>query len=143
MTTPTAQRDLIPLAFSTVGFSILLGTAIMSLFLLINRAMVRDLGPNATPDVNQPAANVLLVGAFCTLIIPALATWALLSPVDSSYRRGGLAMVSGFGAILVSLLSIPLNELGGQLGLVGLLVGSLVVALLVSRKVVHERRASR
>lgn len=140
MTTPAAQRDLIPLAFSTVGFSVLLGTAIMTVFLLINRAMVQDISPNATPDVNQPAANVLLVGALATLVVPALTTWVLLSPVDSSYRRGGLSMVSGFGAIMVSLVSVPLNEFGGQRGLAGLLGVSLLLALLVSRKVVRERR---
>jgi hypothetical protein len=135
------EHDPIPLAISSVGFSVLLGTALMSSFLIINRVMVRDLPSNGTPDVNQPAANLLLIGAFCTLILPALATWNLLSPIDSSYRRGGLAMVSGFGAILVSLVSIPLNEAGGMAGLAGLLAGSLILALLVSRKVLRERRA--
>ncbi|MEO8200458.1 MAG: hypothetical protein ABI679_08070 [Gemmatimonadota bacterium] len=112
----------------------------MTIFLLINRAMVQDLPPNATPDVNQPAANFLLAGAFCTLIIPALVTWSLLSPIDSTYRRGGLSMVSGFGAIMVSLLGVPFNEFAGQQGLVGLLVGSLILALLIARKVFRERR---
>ncbi|MEO8294370.1 MAG: hypothetical protein ABI613_02565 [Gemmatimonadota bacterium] len=134
-------HDPIPLAISSVALSVLLGTAIMSIFLLVNRSMVRGLPANGAPDVNQPAANLLLVGAFATLILPALATWNLLAPLNSAYRRGGLAMVSAFGAILVSLLSMPLNELAGVWGLVGLLAGALVLALAVSRKVLRERRA--
>ena len=134
-------RDFVPLAFSTVGFSILLGTAIMSGFLLINRALVQDLPQSATPDVNQPAAVALFAGSLCTLIVPALVAWALLSPVDSAYRRGGLSMVAGFGAILVSLASIPLNEFFGMGGLVGLLATSLAGCTLLGRKVMRERAA--
>ena len=138
---PSITKDLVPLAFSTVGLGVLLGTAIMTGFLLVNRALVQQLPSSATPDANQPAATALIVGAMGTLIVPVLTSWALLSPIDSAYRRGGLSMVSGFGAILVSLISVPLNEAFGVAGLVGLLTASLVACLLLSRTVMRERTA--
>jgi hypothetical protein len=135
--------DLVPLAFSTIGFAVMLGTAIMAAFLLINRSLVQDLplDPEARPDVNQAAASVLLVGALCTLFIPMLTAWILLNPVDALYRRFGFAMVSGFGAIVVSLVSVPLNEYFGQAGLTGLLALSLIGCLVLGRKVIRERAA--
>jgi hypothetical protein len=137
------QKDLVPLAFSTIGFAVLLGTAIMTACLLVNRVLVQDLPAVAAvrPDVNQPAATVLLAGALATLIAPMLTAWMLLSPVDVTYRRFGFSMVSGFGAIVVSLVSVPVNEFLGMAGLAGLLVLSLLLMLLLGRKVSRERAA--
>lgn len=136
---PAPTRDYVPFALATVGFAVLLGTAVMSGFLLANRAMVLDLGPSGRPDPAQPAANILLIGAMATLFVPALVTWNLLAPIGSAYRRGGLAMVSAFGAIVVSLVSIPLNEWLGPRGLVLMLVLALAGVAVLGRAVRRTR----
>ena len=138
---PRVSRDLVPLAVASVGFAIMLGTAVMAVFLLLNRSLVLDLpiSPTARPDVNQPAATLLLVGVMCTLVVPMVAAWLLLAPIDVTYRRFGFAMVSGFGALLVSVVSVPLNEWFGMSGLMGLLALSLIGALLLGRKARRER----
>jgi hypothetical protein len=142
--TPVDRRDLVPLAISAISLAIMLGTAIMTAFLLLNRAMVQPLplDPAARPDVNQPAATLLLAGVLATLIIPMLTAWALLAPIEVSYRRFGFSMVSGLGAIVVSTLAVPANEFLGIRGLAGLLVVSLVSCLVLARKVRRERAAA-
>lgn len=141
---PVNQRDLVPLAISAIGLAIMLGTALMTAFLLLNRAMVQTLplDPAARPDVNQPAATILLIGVLATLIIPMVTAWALLSPIEVSYRRFGFSMVSGLGAIVVSTLAVPANEFLGIRGLAGLLAVALVSCLLLARKVRSERAAA-
>ena len=137
------QRDLVPLAVSTIGLAIMLGTAIMTVFLLFNRSMVKNLPitPDARPDVYQPAATMLLIGVICTLIVPMVTAWGLLAPVEVSYRRFGFAMVSGLGALVVSMLAVPANELLGSRGLVVLLVLALLACLLLGHRV-RSRRAA-
>lgn len=134
-------RDLVPLAVSTIGLAIMLGTAIMTVFLLVNRSMVQDLPvtPEARPDVYQPAATILLVGVMSTLIIPMITAWGLLAPIEVSYRRFGFAMVSGLGALMVSILAVPANEFMGIRGLVVMLALSLLACLLLGKRVYSVR----
>jgi ABC-type transport system involved in cytochrome c biogenesis permease subunit len=138
---PGLTKDYVPLAVSTVGFGILLGTALMTGTILLNRWLVRDLPPVATaiPDVNQPAATVLLVGSLVTLFVPVLLAYYLLAPIGYAYRRFGLAMVSGFAAFLLSLVSVPLNEAFGVPGLAGFFLVVLLGALLMFRSVRRAR----
>lgn len=139
---PGVTRDYVPLAVSSVGFGVLLGTAIMTGCLLLNRWLVQDLpAPTATPDVNQPAANILLAGALATIIVPVLVSWMLLAPIGFAYRRFGLAMVSGFAAFLLSLLSVPVNEMLGVNGLAALFLLALLGAMFLFR-VVQRARAT-
>ncbi|MEP7327089.1 MAG: hypothetical protein ABI836_14155 [Gemmatimonadota bacterium] len=134
-------KDYVPLAVSTVSFCILTGTTLMTGAILLNRWLVRELPPNATaiPDVNQPAATVLLIGSLVTLFAPVVLAYYLLAPIGYAYRRFGLAMVSGFAAFLLSLLSVPLNEALGVPGLAGLFLATLLGALLLFRSVRRAR----
>ena len=140
---PLTQRDLVPLAVSTMGLAIMVGTAIMTLFLLLNRSMVQDLPmtPDARPDVYQPAATMLMVGVMSTLIVPMVTAWALLAPIEVTYRRFGFSMVSGLGALAVSILAVPANEFLGLQGLIGLLAISLLACLLLAKRVLAVRSA--
>lgn len=139
----STSKDYVPLAVSTVGFSVLLGTAIMTTALVLNRLLVQDLPAtaNAIPDPNQPAANVVLVGALATLFVPTIVGYSLLAPIGYAYRRFGLAMVGGFGSILLSFLGVPVNEMLGLNGLIGLLVLSLLLAAVLFRSVRRHRSA--
>jgi hypothetical protein len=99
------------------------------------------LTPDARPDVYQPAATLLLVGVLCTLIIPMVTAWGLLGPIEVSYRRFGFSMVSGLGALVVSILAVPANEFLGIRGLAALLALSLVACLFLGRRVWVHRSA--
>ncbi len=135
------SQDLVPLAVSTIGLAIMLGTAIMAVFLLFNRSMVETLPvtPSAQPDVNQPAATMLMVGVMATLLVPMLTAWGLLAPITVLYRRFGFAMVSGLGALGVSLVAVPAYEIMGIRGLWGLLAASSLAGLMFALKVRAQR----
>lgn len=77
---------------------------------------------------------LLFGGTVGGILIAAGAAWRLLGPVSSAYRRGGLAMVSGFATVLLMLVCIPINQLLGRPGLVALLALSCVTAALLARR---------
>jgi hypothetical protein len=60
--------------------------------------------------------------------------WWLLGPIESTYRRGGLAMVCGFATILLMLICIPVHQLLGRSGLFGLMGLCTVAAALLARR---------
>jgi hypothetical protein len=53
--------------------------------------------------------------------------------LGSAYRRGGLAMVSAFATVLAMLVCIPVNQLLGHAGLIGLVILSVIVSWLLAR----------
>jgi hypothetical protein len=100
----------------------LLGTGLMAITLLIVRITILPQARGMVPDLDQPATLVLLGGTLVCLMAASVTAWTLLAPIDSFYRRGGLAIVTGFGTLLVSQVSVLLHHLFGNAGLVGLLL---------------------
>src|SRR3954462_3603916 len=77
---------------------------------------------------------LLVAGTLAGLILAAFTTWRLLAPVGSAYRRGALSIVCSFATVLLMLVCIPVHQLLGRLGLLGLiLISGLVAALLAHR----------
>jgi hypothetical protein len=77
---------------------------------------------------------LLFAGTVGGIVIAAGAAWRLLHPIPSLYRRGGLAMVSGFATVLLMLVCIPINQRFGQPGLLATLgVSGIAAALLALR----------
>ena len=77
---------------------------------------------------------LLFGGTLSGVLMAAWAAWRLLQPIASTYRRGGLAMVSGFATVLLMLVCIPVNQLLGRSGLVGLLALSATAAVLLAKR---------
>ena len=109
-------EDYVPLAGASIGFGILLGTALVAAVLLGVRALVSQGPPTNQPDPGQPAAVLLIFGTLGACGAAALACWTALAPVPL-YRRGGLSMVTAFATFVMALLLTPVNELGGPVGL--------------------------
>jgi len=116
----------IRLTFAVVPFAVCLGTGIIAAVLLGVRTILQDAPPTDTPDLGGTAALVLLVGTFLGVVLAAVAAWTLLAPVDSWFRRGGFAAVSGFGALAVSAAAVPAWHFLGRAGL--LLLATLCAA---------------
>ena len=76
----------------------------------------------------------LFGGTLSGIALAGWAAWSLLRPIASAYRRGGLAMVSGFATVVLMLICIPINQLLGRIGLVILLALSAVAAALLGRR---------
>ena len=60
-------------------------------------------------------------GTLAGILLAGFAGWRLLDPVTSTYRRGGLAMVSAFATVVLMLLCTRIFDLFGRNGLLGFL----------------------
>ena len=85
------------------------------------------------PPALNPAFYLLFGGTLGGILAAAGMAWWLLGPIESTYRRGGLAMVSGFATVLLMLICIPVHQLLGRSGLFGLLAVRGGAALLARR----------
>jgi UPF0716 family protein affecting phage T7 exclusion len=81
----------------------------------------------------NPALYLLFGGTLAGILVAATAAWWLLGPIQSAYRRGGLAMVSGFATVLLMLVCIPVHQLLGRPGLLILLAISAMTGILLAR----------
>jgi hypothetical protein len=96
--------------------------------------LVETLRGGAQPESLTLRLYLLFGGTLGGVLIAAGAAWRLLGPIESAYRRGGLAMVSGFSTVLLMLICIPVNQLLGRTGLIVLLVLSAIAAALLGRR---------
>jgi hypothetical protein len=110
-----------------------IGTAALcavALGLVIISATV--LGVDALRSSHIPNPNPLFYlivgGTLAGILAAAGAAWWLLGPIESTYRRGALAMVCGFATVLFMLLCIPMHQLLGRPGLLALLGLSIIAS---------------
>lgn len=129
----TSAPDHVSLAFRVLSFAMLLGTGLMAITLLIVRVTIVPQAEGTVPDLDQPAMMILLGGTLLSLMAASVTAWTLLAPIDSFYHRGGLAIVTGFGTLLVSQVSVLLHHLFGKAGLVGLLLLCIAGCIVVGR----------
>ena len=81
------------------------------------------------------AVNLLIYGTVTSVFLAGAAAFRLMAPVDSNYRRGGLAMVSAFGGFLVSIISTSLvRDLLGYQALLGLAAAFALIAAWFARR---------
>ncbi len=133
-------RDYVGLAVRAMASGILAGTALILASLWLVRTLQVGVPAASTPDLDSPAAFTLLLGAVAGVMLAAIVTWTLLSPIRSTYRQGGLAIVAGFATVvLVTVVSFPLD---GALGRWGLLGAAVVAGLLARRLATAAGRAA-
>jgi hypothetical protein len=119
--------DPIRLALLAMGSGMAFGLAVVSLTVL-----GVDLVRPATPPpglASGPAFYFLLFGTIAGLILAGVVAWRLLAPILSTYRRGGISVVTAFATVLPMLLCMVANQLAGRIGLVALAGIALLAAL--------------
>jgi hypothetical protein len=120
-----------------VGFVATVAACAVSAGLLVVTATVLlvDVLRGETHQENLTLRLYLLFGGTLSgIVLAAWAAWRLLDPIASAYRRGGLAMVSGFSTVVLMLICIPINQLLGRTGLIVLLALSAIAAALLGRR---------
>jgi hypothetical protein len=80
---------------------------------------------------------LIVGGTLAGILLAASVAWRLLEPITSTYRRGGLAMVSAFATVLVMLVCTGINQMFGRIGLLTFLALCGVTSALLGR---HARR---
>jgi hypothetical protein len=96
--------------------------------------VVDALRAGVNPESLTLRLYLLFGGTLSGIVLAAWAAWHLLGPIASDYRRGGLAIVSGFSTVLLMLVCIPINQLLGRTGLIVLLALSAIAAALLGRR---------
>jgi hypothetical protein len=134
-----ATRDLVLVAIRGMAAAVLLGTSVVLFVLWGVRALVAGAAPSDRPVSSGPALFLLLGGTLVALFASAGIAWACLTPIDSYYRRGGLALVSAFATFVMSVLAAPLHHYFGEGALVGVGAAALAGALVLLRVSLTDR----
>jgi hypothetical protein len=90
--------------------------------------------PGTGDPASGPALYLLAAGTLGGLVLAGAVTWHLLAPVDSGYRRGGLALVSAFATVPAMLIYPPLHATLGTPALLLAAALAAAAALLLIRR---------
>ena len=123
--------DPIRLALLAMGAGVAFGVAVISATTFGVDAL-KSTATSAAPATGAPLF-LLFFGTLAGLVLAGAVAWRLLSPVRSTYRRGGLSVVSGLATVLPMWLCVLVNQAVGRTGLVGLGVAALALSLLLAR----------
>jgi hypothetical protein len=119
----------------------LAGAIAIGLVVVTATVLLVDLLKGGTyPDNLTLRLYLLFGGTVAGILAAAGAAWRLLRPIPSLYRRGGLAIVSGFATVLLMLVCIPIHQTFGQSGLLVTMGVSGLAAVLLA---VRSRRLAR
>ena len=126
--------DPVGLAATAMAAGVALGLAVIGVTVL----GVDTLRPR-TASAGGPglALYLLLLGTAGGAVAAGGATWRLLGPIGSTYRRGGFALVSAFATLVLMLVFVPVNQALGRPGL------GVAAALSAALSVLLLRRARR
>jgi hypothetical protein len=104
----------------SVAAAVALGTSVVALALYGVQALLAGAAPSESPVTRGPAPLLLFTGTLAGLCVAAGVTWTRLRPVDSYYRRGGLAIVAAFATFVMAVLAAPLHHFLGAWALLAL-----------------------
>ncbi len=121
------------LALSSVAFAVLFGTGLIAVTLWGVRTLQLGVG-QSTPAGNWgPGGGLLIFASVGGPAIAGLAAYALMAPIKSYYRRGGLAIVASFSTVALALVTtVPTDHFIGPSGLLGLASICAVLCLLMA-----------
>jgi len=122
-------------ALRAIAAGAVAGVGVVSLVMwLVRTLQLNGLAP-LTPTPADTLATLILLGWTGGAVAGGLIAFGLLAPLVSSYRRGGLAMVAGFGTLLLSFVTAPVDSLLGPWGLLGLAAATAAALILLLRSV--------
>lgn len=124
--------DPVSLAATAIGAGLSAGLALVGVTVAALDA-VRPPPGSADPALGAPL-YLLAAGTLGGLVLAGVVAWRLLAPLDSTYRRGGLALVSAFATVPVMQVYQPLDAAFGTTALLVTAALATVVALLLSRR---------
>jgi hypothetical protein len=124
--------DPVSLAAAAMGAGLSAGLALVGLAVAALAAV------RPPPGASEPAAGaplyLLLAGTLGALLLAGIVTWRLLAPLPSTYRRGGLALVSAFATVPVMQVYRPLDAAFGPPALVAVAALAGTTAWLLARR---------
>ena len=111
--------------------AVALGAGLSAGLALVGATVAAIAALRPPPGTTDPAVGaplyLLLFGTLGGLVLAGIVAWRLLAPLESTYRRGGLAIVSAFATVVVMQIYRPLDA---AFGIPALLVAAGVAAAL-------------
>jgi hypothetical protein len=102
--------------------AVALGAGLSAGLALVGATVAAIAALRPPPGTTDPAAGaplyLLLFGTVGGLVLAGVVAWRLLAPLESTYRRGGLAIVSAFATVVVMQIYRPLDAAFGVPALV-------------------------
>ena len=123
--------DPVSLVAAALGAGLSAGLALVGATVAATAALRPPAG--ATEAALGAPLYILLFGTLGGLLLAGVVAWRLLRPLQSTYRRGGLAMVSAFATVVLMQIYRPLDAAFGVPALLGGAVLSAGVAWLLAR----------
>ena len=127
--------DPVSLVATALGAGLSAGLALVGATVAATAALRPPAG-TTEPALGAPL-YMLFFGTLGGLVVAGAVVWWLLRPLESTYRRGGLALVSAFATVVLMQIYRPLDA---AFGIPALLAGSAVAAVLA---LLFARRARR
>ena len=121
--------DPVSLVAAALGAGLSAGLALVGATVAATAALRPPAG--ATEPALGAPLYLLLFGTLGGLLLAGVVAWRLLRPLQSTYRRGGLAMVSAFATVILMQIYRPLDAAFGEPALLiaAALAGMLSLAL--------------
>jgi hypothetical protein len=123
--------DPVSLVAAALGAGLSAGLALVGATVAATAALRPPAG--ATEPALGAPLYILLFGTLGGLLLAGVVAWRLLRPLQSTYRRGGLAMVSAFATVVLMQIYRPLDAAFGVPALLGGAVLSAGLAWLLAR----------
>jgi hypothetical protein len=109
--------DPVSLVVAALGAGLSAGLALVGVTVAAMAAL-RPAAGATEPALGAPL-YLLLLGTMGGLVLAGVVAWRLLAPLQSTYRRGGLALVSAFATVVIMQVYRPLDAAFGVPALLG------------------------
>jgi hypothetical protein len=124
--------DPVSLVAAALGAGLSAGLALVGATVAATAALRPPAG-TTEPAVGAPL-YILLFGTVGGLLLAGVVAWWLLRPLESTYRRGALAMVSAFATVVLMQIYRPLDAAFGVPALLGGTVLAAGLSWLLARR---------
>ena len=140
-TSPTgepAAPEQVGLALRAIAAGALAGLGVVSATMWLLRTLQAAGAAPLAPRPSDTFASLVLLGWLGGALLGAAAAWGLMAPIASAYRRGGFAMVTGFGTVLLALVTAPVDGFFGRWGLLALSGIAALLFLFLLRRMIRK-----
>jgi hypothetical protein len=124
--------DPVSLVAAALGAGLSAGLALVGATVAATAALRPPAG-TTEPALGAPL-YILFLGTLGGLVAAGVVAWRLLRPLESTYRRGGLALVSAFATVVLMQIYRPLDAAFGVPALLAATVVAAALALLLARR---------
>jgi hypothetical protein len=124
--------DPVSLVATALGAGLSAGLALVGATVAATAALRPPTG-TTEPALGAPL-YMLFFGTLGGLVVAGAVVWWLLRPLESTYRRGGLALVSAFATVVLMQIYRPLDAAFGVPALLAAAVVASALALLLARR---------